>query len=87
MNFFSNAGGIVSSNIFLQQFAPKYTQPLTISAAIAGFGMVYIGCMRIYMVLFNRRRNKAQGVNWTSKDVSTAELADGRKSPKYRYFL
>ncbi|GAA5947890.1 hypothetical protein JCM10213_003398, partial [Rhodosporidiobolus nylandii] len=40
-----------------------------------------------YMALENKRRNKAQGVNWTFKDVPTEALAAGRGDPRFRYFL
>ncbi|EIW67160.1 hypothetical protein TREMEDRAFT_72183 [Tremella mesenterica DSM 1558] len=87
MNFGSNAGGIVTANIFLQRFAPHYVTPLIVSAAIAGTGIVYLGCLRMYMVIDNKRRNKAQGVNWTSLDVPTSALVDGKKNPSFRHFL
>ncbi|WWC73878.1 uncharacterized protein I206_107850 [Kwoniella pini CBS 10737] len=84
--FGANAGGIVSANIFLSQFAPEYVTPLIVSAAIAALGMVVLACLRIYMVLDNRRRNREQGVNWTSKDVPTAALRNGPDSPSWRHF-
>lgn len=39
------------------------------------------------MVLDNKRRNKLQGVNWSSKDVPTALLKNGPKDLSYRHFL
>lgn len=38
------------------------------------------------MYLDNKKRNKAQGVNWQSKDVPTEALADGLKNPVFRHF-
>lgn len=38
------------------------------------------------MVLDNRRRNREQGVTWTSKDVPTAALSNGPSDPQYRWF-
>ncbi|KAK1921097.1 major facilitator superfamily domain-containing protein [Papiliotrema laurentii] len=87
MNFGANAGGIVSANIFLEQFKPKYVQPLIISSAIAASGIVVLASLRTYMALQNSQRNKAQGVNWTSLDVPTAALNEGKHNPSYRYFL
>nr|XP_019003204.1 uncharacterized protein I203_04241 [Kwoniella mangroviensis CBS 8507]OCF66665.1 hypothetical protein I203_04241 [Kwoniella mangroviensis CBS 8507] len=84
--FGANAGGIVSANIFLSQFAPQYVTPLIVSAAMAGLGIVVLGILRTYMVLDNRRRNREQGVNWTSKDVPTAALKDGPAGPSWRHF-
>ncbi|WWD20776.1 hypothetical protein CI109_105253 [Kwoniella shandongensis] len=86
MNFGSNAGGIVSANIFLSQFAPKYVTPLIVSAAIAALGICVLIGLRVHMVLDNRRRNREQGVQWSSKDVPTAALQDGPANPMYRHF-
>lgn len=87
MNFGANSGGIVSANIFLQQFAPQYVTPLIISSCIAGLGICVLAVLRTYMVLDNRRRNREQGVNWTSLDVPTAALVLGKRDPRFRHFL
>ncbi|WVQ81829.1 hypothetical protein IAT38_003956 [Cryptococcus sp. DSM 104549] len=86
VTFGANAGGIVSANIFLSQFAPAYVTPLIVSAAIAASGIFVLTCLRVYMVLDNRRRNREQGVNWTTKDVPTAALQDGPANPSWRHF-
>lgn len=87
MTFAANAGGIVSANIFLQTEAPKYTRALIVSAAMEATGIFILICLRTYMWLDNRKRNKAQGVNWTTKDVPTAALHEGPKNPSFRHFL
>ena len=87
MNFGSNAGGIVSANIFLSKWAPKYTTPLIISACIAFTGILVLASLRMYMMIDNKRRNEAQGVNWTSLDVPTASLVNGKRDPNFRHFL
>ncbi|GBE78324.1 Uncharacterized transporter [Sparassis crispa] len=87
MTFAANAGGIVSSNIFLQSDAPKYTRALIVSAAMEGCGICILICLRTYMWFDNRRRNRAQGVIWTTKDVPTAVLFEGPKNPSFRHFL
>ena len=86
-NFGANSAGIVSANIFLQRSASRYTTPLIISACISALAIVFLGSLRTYMVMENRRRNKAQGVNWTSVDVPTAALKNGKEDPSFRYFL
>lgn len=40
----------------------------------------------MYMTMDNRRRNKAQNVDWQSKDVPTEALVDGPRNPLFRHF-
>lgn len=37
------------------------------------------------MRIENRRRNKIQGVDITAADIDTEVLADGPRSPSFRY--
>ncbi|KAJ6556538.1 hypothetical protein DFH09DRAFT_1084629 [Mycena vulgaris] len=87
LTFAANAGGLVSANIFLNSDAPKYTHALIISACLQVTGISIALGMRTYMALDNRRRNREQGVNWTTKDVPTADLAAGPQNPSSRHFL
>ncbi|KAJ7445260.1 major facilitator superfamily domain-containing protein, partial [Mycena latifolia] len=87
LTFAANAGGLVSANIFLNSDAPKYTHALIISACLQVTGISIALGMRTYMALDNRRRNREQGVSWTTKDVPTADLADGPRNPAFRHFL
>ncbi|KAJ6556540.1 major facilitator superfamily domain-containing protein [Mycena vulgaris] len=87
LTFAANAGGLVSANIFLNSDAPKYTHALIISACLQVTGISIALGMRTYMALDNRRRNREQGVNWTTKDVPTADLAAGPQNPSFRHFL
>lgn len=87
LTFAANSGGLVSANIFLNSDAPKYTHALIISACLQVTGISIALGMRTYMALDNRRRNREQGVNWTTKDVPTADLSDGPKNPSFRHFL
>ncbi|EIW65836.1 high-affinity nicotinic acid transporter [Tremella mesenterica] len=84
--FLANTGGIVSSNIFLDKWAPAYIQPLGITAGLEGLGLIIVIYLRMWMYLDNRRRNKEQGVNWQSKDVPTSALAEGPANPSFRHF-
>ncbi|KAK4687543.1 hypothetical protein P7C73_g2583, partial [Tremellales sp. Uapishka_1] len=86
LTFLANTGGIVSTNIFLDKFKPKYTVPLAITAGIEALGLVLILGLRMWMWNDNRKRNKAQGVNWQSKDVPTEALAEGPANPSFRHF-
>ncbi|KZT28008.1 MFS general substrate transporter, partial [Neolentinus lepideus HHB14362 ss-1] len=87
LTFSANAGSLISSNIFLDSWAPKYTKALIISSCLQVLGITIVLSMRTYMTLDNRKRNKQQGVNWTSRNVSTAVLAEGPKNPSFRHFL
>lgn len=77
---------VISSNIFLTTDAPKYEHALIISAALQVLGITVALGLRTQMAMENKRRNKEQGVNLTSKDVATAE-ASNPKSPNFRFFL
>lgn len=82
----ANAGSLISSNIFLTTDAPKYEKALIVSACLQVLGMSVAMGLRTQMSMENKRRNKEQGVNWTSKDVATADGSDP-KSPNFRFFL
>ncbi|RDW78369.1 hypothetical protein BP5796_06221 [Coleophoma crateriformis] len=84
--FLANMGGIVSANIFLDQFAPAYKIPLAISAAVEVLCLILVISLRFWMSWDNARRNKEQGVNWQSKDVPTEVLSEGAKNPMFRHF-
>ena len=84
--FLANAGGIVSANIFRDEWAPKYIQPLAITAGLEALGLCLIISLRMWMYFDNRRRNKQQGVKWQSKDVPTEILAQGPSNPLFRHF-
>lgn len=82
----ANISGVVSANIFRTQDAPAYIPALATTAAFEGTAICAILALRSWFAFDNRRRNKAQGVNWTSKDVPTSVLAKGPKDPKFRHF-
>lgn len=83
----ANAAGLISTNIFLPQDAPKYVTALGITGGFGGAGALTTLLVMLYMKFDNRKRNKSQGVNWTYEDVSTADMADGPKNPNFRWFL
>jgi predicted MFS family arabinose efflux permease len=81
-----NLGGIISGATFRAEYAPKYIPTLIGTAAcnVTCICMVlFLGC---WMKLENRRRDREQGEVIRPQDVRTEELADGEKSPKWRYF-
>jgi len=81
----ANAMGLVSSNIFLNQDAPKYIMASVISACFGGVGALITVGVGAYMKIDNMRRNKKQGVNLKAADVATAELAGGQSDPNWRW--
>ncbi|KAK4685065.1 hypothetical protein P7C73_g5096, partial [Tremellales sp. Uapishka_1] len=87
LTFAANAGSLISANIFLDSDAPKYTHALIASACLQVLGIGLVVFLRTGMAIENRKRNKAQGVNWTSIDVPTADLLEGPENPSFRYFL
>jgi hypothetical protein len=86
LTFAANAGSLISSNIFLTTWAPRYEKALYISAALQVLGIVIALGLRTQMSRENKRRNREQGVSWTSEDVATAE-AGNPNSPQFRFFL
>lgn len=78
--------GIVSANIFFASEKPKYPTALGVTAGLEGLGLIVILGLRTWMILDNKRRNRAQGVNWQSKDVPTEALAEGPESASFRHF-
>ncbi|KAI9890105.1 MAG: hypothetical protein M1814_004504 [Vezdaea aestivalis] len=83
----ANLMGVVSSNIFQNKDAPKYTSAVATTAAFGATGCCLAAALGLWMMLDNKRRNMKQGVNLTARDVSTAKLRDGPKSPDFRWFL
>ncbi|KAF8168136.1 MFS general substrate transporter [Crassisporium funariophilum] len=81
----ANSSGLISTNVFRAKDEPKYIPALATSAAFGGICLLLVGSTGIYMRVENRRRNKAQGVNITAADVETEALANGPKSPAFRY--
>ncbi len=83
----ANLMGIVSSNLFRNEDAPKYIPALATTAAFGAVGLVLTLFLGFYMVFDNRRRDRAQGVVVKAKDIPTDKLRDGPDSPDFRWFL
>lgn len=83
----ANVMGLVSSNIFTNQTAPKYIPALATTAAFGATGACIAGSLAIFMVLDNKRRDRKLGRKLDIKDVPTEMLRDGPSVPEFRWFL
>ena len=83
----ANVMGLVSSNIFTNNTAPKYIPALATTAAFGATGAVIAGCLALFMVLDNKRRDKELGRKLDSREVPTELLRDGPSVPEFRWFL
>lgn len=83
----ANAAGLISTNIFLPQDAPKYVTALGITAGFGGAGALATALVAVYMYFDNKKRNREQGVNWTYEDISTADMAEGPRNPHFRWLM
>jgi len=83
----ANLMGVVSSNIFRNEDAPKYLPALATTAAFGATGFVLTMALGVYMIWDNKRRDRKQGIVVKAKDIPTDKLRDGPDSPDFRWFL
>lgn len=83
----ANLMGLVSSNLFRDQDAPKYLPALIATACFGAMGFLAAGTLGTYMTFDNKRRNKRQGITLTAQDVPTSKLRNGPKVDDFRWFL
>ena len=83
----ANVMGLVSSNIFRDNEAPKYQTALITTAVFGATGALIAGSLGFYMMFDNHRRNRAAGVKTTARDVPTKRLRDGPSVSEFRWFL
>ncbi|KAF2502581.1 MFS general substrate transporter [Lophium mytilinum] len=83
----ANLMGVVSSNIFRPQDAPKYIPALGTTAAFGACGCAITLLLGTYMIFDNARRNRKGGVRLTASDVPTERLKDGPNVDEFRWFL
>jgi len=81
----SNLMGVVSSNIFRNQDAPKYLPALTTTAAFGGTGLLLTLALGAWMMVDNRRRDRRQGVSLKAQDIPTERLREGPASVDFRW--
>lgn len=83
----SNAMGLVASNVFRKQEAPKYMPALVTAAGFGTAGALITAGLGAYMMLDNRRRDRRAGVHIDARDVSTRRLREGPTAQDFRWFL
>jgi hypothetical protein len=83
----ANLMGVVSSNIFRPQDAPKYTPALATTAALGATGCFLTLLLGSYMIIDNKRRDRKQGRSIRAKDIPTELLSKGPDSEDYRWLL
>ncbi|KAF4627428.1 hypothetical protein G7Y89_g10727 [Cudoniella acicularis] len=69
--------GLVSSNIFTPQSAPKYIPALATTAAFGATGALLAGLLSVFMTLDNKRRDRKLGRKLNIQEVPTEQLRDG----------
>jgi len=82
---FANSAGLISTNVFRAEDAPRYIPALATSAAFGGLCFILVAGTGIWMRYENARRNREQGVNISAWDVDTSTLQDGSANPSFRY--
>ena len=83
----ANLMGVVSSNIFVPNEAPKYMSALVTTAVFGGCGCALTLLLGAWMMVDNKRRNMKQGKVAKARDIPTKLLAEGPSNPDYRWFL
>lgn len=83
----ANLMGLVPSNIFRLEDAPKYENGLITVACFGAAGALAAASMCAYMFFDNKARNRRQGVRLSARDVPTHKLRDGPRAEEFRWFL
>lgn len=83
----ANVMGLVSSNIFRPQDAPKYLPALATTAAFGGLGATLTLLLMAWMIIDNKRRDRKVGRTVKARDIPTELLADGPSGAEYRWVL
>lgn len=83
----ANLMGVVSSNIFRAQDAPKYLPALATTAAFGATGFLLTLLLGFWMVFDNRMRDRRDGVKVNVRDVPTHLLREGPAAREFRWFF
>ncbi|KAJ3193552.1 hypothetical protein HDU82_002778, partial [Entophlyctis luteolus] len=83
----ANMMGVVASNIYQNQDAPKYFPALITTAVFGSLGFVLTTLLGLWMVRDNKKRDEKQGKKVNVRDIPTSLLQDGPDSEDFRWFL
>ena len=83
----ANLMGLVSSNVFRKEDAPKYEPALITVSCFGAVGACLAGSLGLYMWIDNQRRDRRAGVKVKARVVPTERLRDGPQSAEFRWFL
>ena len=83
----ANVMGLVGGNIFTPASAAKYIPALVTTAMFGATGALLAGCLSLFMVLDNQRRDRKLGRKLDIREVPTELLRDGPSVPEFRWFL
>ncbi|OQE19013.1 hypothetical protein PENSTE_c016G02803 [Penicillium steckii] len=83
----ANLMGLVGSNVFREQDAPKYMPALITVMSFGATGACLAGLLGLYMWFDNKRRDRIDGVTIRARDIPTERMRDGPASAEFRWFL
>lgn len=83
----ANTMGVVSSNIFLNQDAPKYIPALATTATFGGMGLVLTLLYGLYIIADNKKGGRKKGVLVNPTQIPTEKLRDGPDLPDFQWLL
>ncbi|KAL3479560.1 major facilitator superfamily domain-containing protein [Aspergillus californicus] len=83
---FSSVGGIVSAQLFREEWAPLYLQAMGGTAGFQGLAIMISAGLGIYFRRQNAKRDKAYGQKLRAQDTPQSDLVDGERDPRFRYW-
>ncbi|KAM4062742.1 major facilitator superfamily protein [Hirsutella rhossiliensis] len=83
----ANAMGLVASNVFREDDAPKYLPALITAASFGAAGALITACLGAYMIFDNKRRDQRAGIHVDVRDIPTQRLRNGPSVDEFRWFL
>ncbi|KAL4863231.1 hypothetical protein BDV12DRAFT_189844 [Aspergillus spectabilis] len=83
---FSSVGGIISAQLFRDEWAPQYLQALGGTAGFQGLAIIISAGLGIYFRLQNAKRDKGQGQKLRAEDTPQSDLVGGERDPRFRYW-
>ncbi|KAL3459729.1 pantothenate transporter [Aspergillus heterothallicus] len=83
---FSSIGGIISAQLFRDEWAPLYLQALGGTAGFQGLAIIISAGLGVFFRIQNSKRDKALGQKLRAQDTPQSELVNGERDPRFRYW-